>query len=695
MKPILLEIEGFNSFATKQVIDFEKLTSLGLFGIFGKTGSGKTTILDAIIYSLYANIPRGANNIINADCKKASIRYIFSIKGTNAGTYEIQRTVSKGKNDDEMLLSKADSSKKAKLTKIQDEEHFVIADTKREVDKKIIQIIGLDYEDFIKTVVLPQGEFSVFLKEKNKDRKDMLERLFSLQKYGDELSDKIKKYKSNYEIIQRDYEKELSAYEDVNENSIKELQNEFLQVQEDITKLEKKYDYLNKVQKEIEILEKYKISLDESQNKLIELQKWSDKIEDIRQKCKKLEKLTALQDIIQNYRNLLFIIPQDEKQYSELKNKKEELELRKNVLLEEKNKIDSQIKELPNINKQIEDIKIAIQVKQNIKILNLQKENTDKTKLNLQKNQNSINEQIQNLMQNFQDINQNINLQEEIIKQNTISSSYKEMIRMAEANIDKQNQNIKEISDINAEVQNYLSQIEEKANKIDLDKQIEQDLINQINKIELKEDKSYTIENYEQNDIYHKKLESANEILKNNLEEIEKNTEILLKNQEELKSLNEKLKKQISLKEEIQKNLDTKQKQDLIIKIKSNLKNGDECPVCHNTYHINEDEIEYIVTNENLLTEELDEIIESISATNSQIAIIQNQNQLIENQNKKLNADIQDTNISLNGKDPNQEIEKCLKYKEDYKNYLKFTQEINKELKEKENALNNIQKNIE
>ena len=65
MKPILLEIEGFNSFEKKQVIDFQKLTSLGLFGIFGNTGSGKTTILDAIIYALYEKTPRESDNIVN------------------------------------------------------------------------------------------------------------------------------------------------------------------------------------------------------------------------------------------------------------------------------------------------------------------------------------------------------------------------------------------------------------------------------------------------------------------------------------------------------------------------------------------------------------------------------------------------------------------------------------------------------
>ena len=52
MKPIRLEIDGINSYASKQVIDFERLTSRGIFGIFGKTGSGKSTILDAMTLAL-------------------------------------------------------------------------------------------------------------------------------------------------------------------------------------------------------------------------------------------------------------------------------------------------------------------------------------------------------------------------------------------------------------------------------------------------------------------------------------------------------------------------------------------------------------------------------------------------------------------------------------------------------------------
>ena len=53
MKPIILKIKGINSFIEEQTIDFTSLTQLGLFGIFGPTGSGKSTILDGITLALY------------------------------------------------------------------------------------------------------------------------------------------------------------------------------------------------------------------------------------------------------------------------------------------------------------------------------------------------------------------------------------------------------------------------------------------------------------------------------------------------------------------------------------------------------------------------------------------------------------------------------------------------------------------
>ena len=69
MRPIKLELSGLNSYTDKQIVNFEKLTERGLFGIFGPTGSGKSTILDAINLAMYGNISRNTKEFINSSSK--------------------------------------------------------------------------------------------------------------------------------------------------------------------------------------------------------------------------------------------------------------------------------------------------------------------------------------------------------------------------------------------------------------------------------------------------------------------------------------------------------------------------------------------------------------------------------------------------------------------------------------------------
>ena len=73
MKPLRLVMTGINSFEEKQEIDFALLTSMGLFGIFGPTGSGKTSILDGITLALYGSVARESKNYMNVNCEKASV----------------------------------------------------------------------------------------------------------------------------------------------------------------------------------------------------------------------------------------------------------------------------------------------------------------------------------------------------------------------------------------------------------------------------------------------------------------------------------------------------------------------------------------------------------------------------------------------------------------------------------------------
>ena len=82
MKPICLEIMGLNSFHEPQVIDFERLSETGVFGIFGPTGSGKSSILDALTLALYGTVERASNNtqgILNHAAQQLGVKFTFAL----------------------------------------------------------------------------------------------------------------------------------------------------------------------------------------------------------------------------------------------------------------------------------------------------------------------------------------------------------------------------------------------------------------------------------------------------------------------------------------------------------------------------------------------------------------------------------------------------------------------------------------
>ncbi|MEF9991738.1 MAG: SbcC/MukB-like Walker B domain-containing protein [Romboutsia sp.] len=222
MKPIRLELTGLNSYTDKQVVDFEKLTERGLFGIFGNTGSGKSTILDAITIAMYGNIARNTKEYINSGCDKAIITYQFEIGSKNTKRkYIVDRTIVRSKT--------GTKTSHARLVEIHnDGEEIVLADKVGDVNDKVAQVVGLTANDFTRSVVLPQGKFNDFLKLTGSERRDMLERIFNLEKYGRGLIDKVRKRKNTKNQELRDINSKLSQYEEINEeiynNTLKELE---------------------------------------------------------------------------------------------------------------------------------------------------------------------------------------------------------------------------------------------------------------------------------------------------------------------------------------------------------------------------------------------------------------------------------------------------------------------------------------
>lgn len=188
MKPISLTIAGLHSFREKQTIDFQSLCEGGVFGIFGPTGSGKSTILDAMTLALFGSVERAPNNtygIMNHAENELFVSFTFELESASCTKrYTVERSFKRG---DEWRLKTGI----CRLIEV-GQETVVLADKATEVNKAVEQLLGLTMKDFTRAVVLPQGKFAEFLSLKGAERRQMLQRLFHLEPYGDQLNKKLK-----------------------------------------------------------------------------------------------------------------------------------------------------------------------------------------------------------------------------------------------------------------------------------------------------------------------------------------------------------------------------------------------------------------------------------------------------------------------------------------------------------------------
>ncbi|MGN0297798.1 MAG: AAA family ATPase [Lachnospiraceae bacterium] len=233
MQPIRLEIKGLNSFKDIQRIEFEPLTQMGLFGIFGPTGSGKSTILDGITLALYGEVAR-KSNFINSSMDRANVSFQFRMNGKQCEEYCAER---------EYRIDKKSGNPRAgkcHLYRIgQQGERVVLADKPSEIDRKCREIIGLKYDDFVRTVVLPQGKFSEFLKLEGSARRNMLERLFHLEEYGEELMGRVKQEINQAKSEQDKILGELNRFQNVSEDTYKIHKKESETVKANLVRYEK------------------------------------------------------------------------------------------------------------------------------------------------------------------------------------------------------------------------------------------------------------------------------------------------------------------------------------------------------------------------------------------------------------------------------------------------------------------------
>lgn len=276
MRPLKLQFKGINSFSEQTVIDFEKLTKRGIFGIFGDTGSGKSTILDCINFALYGRVERSREklDIINYRSDAAEVKFDFDVVSDGKRKkYSIERSI-----------KKKSGTHKASLY----EDGICIADNASTVTKKITDILGVDAEDFRKCIALPQGEFSQFVKSQPSDRIALIERLFSLSKYGDRLKEKLKLCGEEANILFRELDAKLQMFSDISEETISLQRDEIKKAEKDIALLEKRKATAENKYSALKSLSNARKELDGLKEKLSETEAQRPQIEQLRVKIKSL-----------------------------------------------------------------------------------------------------------------------------------------------------------------------------------------------------------------------------------------------------------------------------------------------------------------------------------------------------------------------------------------------------------------------
>ena len=238
MKPVNLKIKGLNSFVEQQTIEFSKLTEKGLFGIFGPTASGKSTILDGITIALYGKVSRETKEFVNTETNVVEISYDFEIGvGTTRKLYRAERCIKRLKTGN----FKTAYARLIEVNKENPEESKVLAEGPKDVEENIIDIIGLKVEDFTRSVVLPQGKFNEFLKLTGKERRNMLERIFALEKYGTKLYERIRTVRNENLKTLSVLEGEMKGYENVGQEARLEIMETLkrLEIEEKALRTEK------------------------------------------------------------------------------------------------------------------------------------------------------------------------------------------------------------------------------------------------------------------------------------------------------------------------------------------------------------------------------------------------------------------------------------------------------------------------
>ncbi len=263
MIPLRLTFSGIYSYQTLQEIDFSRLAEAQLFGIFGPVGSGKSSILEAISFTLYGQTERLnqrdglAYNMMNLKSNQIMIRFDFRA-GQGAGD-EYRFEVSAKRHRSKFDQVRAFERRQFRKINGEWQPETLTAD----------EILGLSYDNFRRTIIIHQGKFQEFLQLGKKDRTQMLQEIFHLQRF--DLSDKVSRLATANERAISTVEGALSGIGDVSTELIRNREAELTEQQKTVVQLEKNLREQEKALRDLEDVQQAFQELSQQKKRMEEL----------------------------------------------------------------------------------------------------------------------------------------------------------------------------------------------------------------------------------------------------------------------------------------------------------------------------------------------------------------------------------------------------------------------------------------
>jgi len=287
MKPLRLEMQAFGPYPGNVSIDFDQLGRQSLFLIHGPTGSGKTTVFDAMCFALYGRTS-GSRSGEEMRCQYADVsvptQVVFDF-ALGKHTYRISRSPQQGRTKTRGTGTTT-AAHKAELwettgAKKQEEEGELIASRPKEVEEEISDLLGFKADQFRQVVLLPQGEFRRLLLATSRERESILEVLFDTRIYTmiqDSLKQRVKD-------IEQECKEQLSRKDTLLEASevgnTEELGGAITSAEVSVEKHQKKID---KTRKAYESAQEAFTVAEETEDLFLELEK-------AQEECKELEEM--------------------------------------------------------------------------------------------------------------------------------------------------------------------------------------------------------------------------------------------------------------------------------------------------------------------------------------------------------------------------------------------------------------------